>query len=130
MTDTSDDPLSRALVALASVEGADMPPMVAEVLKEVSAAILQGLEERDALTAVADRAMTLVEVLDNYESAIDDGNEEQIASLAEAGSQAEDALVDALNELHILKATDADLSRDAAYLAVLDGFGDDDEPRQ
>ena len=130
MTDTSDDPLSQALATLGSIQGADMPPAMAEALKGVSDAIVEALEEREALNAVADRAMTLVEVLDDYESAIEDGNEEQIASLAEAGSEAEDALVDALNELHILKATDADLSRDAAYLAVLDRFGDDDEPRQ
>jgi hypothetical protein len=104
-----------------------MPPEAAEVLKEVSDALVDAVEERQAFVTVATAAMTLVEVLDDYEEAVEDGDEEKITAAAEAGEEAEDALVDALNELHALVATDADLTGDVAYLAALDQFDDEED---
>lgn len=130
MTDTPDDPLPRALAALASAQSPDLPPAVSEALREASDAILEAMQEREAFVAVTNGSMRLIEVLDEYEGAIEDGNEEQIATLAKAGAEAEDALVDALNELHTLITHGADLSNEAAYLAALDQFSDDEEPRQ
>lgn len=127
MTDHPDDPLSRALHALSRAQGTALPPEAAEILKEVSDALLEALDERKAFVTVANAAMTLVEVLDDYEDAVEGGDEEKITAAAEAGEEAEDALVDALNELHALVATDADLTGDVAYLAALDQFEDEED---
>ena len=127
MTDHPDDPLSRALHALTRAQGAVMPPEAADVLKEVSAALLDAMDERKAFVTVANAAMTLVEVLDGYEKAVEGGDEAKITAAAEAGEEAEDALVDALNELHALVATDANLTGDVAYLAALDQFEDEED---
>jgi hypothetical protein len=127
VTDHPDDPLSRALHALTRAESAVMPPEVADIVKEVSDALLEAMDERRAFVTVANAAMTLVEVLDDYEEAVEDGDEEKITAAAEAGEEAEDALVDALNELHALVATDADLTGDVAYLAALDQFDDEED---
>ena len=129
MTDTPDEPLSRALAALARVQGPDLPSIVSAALNEASDAILEAMQEREAFVAVTNGSMRLIEVLDEYEEAIEDGNEEQIATLAEASAEAEDTLVDALNELHSIITHGGDLSGDAAYLAVFDQFSDDEEPR-
>jgi hypothetical protein len=127
VTDHPDDPLSRALHALSRAQSTALPPGAADILKEVSDALLEALDERKAFVIVANAAMTLVEVLDDYEEAVDGGDEEKITAAAEAGEEAEDALVDALNELHALVATDADLTGDVAYLAALDQFDDEED---
>ena len=125
MTDTADDPLSHALQALSRALDADPPPAVAEAIREAADALLVAVDEHKAFVTVANAAMALVEALDDYEDATEDGDEAKIATAAEAGEEAEDALVDALNELHTLVSTDAD----PAFLAALDHFADDgDEP--
>ena len=125
MTDTADDPLSHALQALSRALDADPPPAVAEAIREAADALLVAVEEHKAFVTVANAAMALVEALDDYEEATEDGDEAKITIAAEAGEEAEDALVDALNELHTLVSTDAD----PAFLAALDQFADDgDEP--
>ena len=124
MTDTPDDPLTRAFLALARVQGEVLPPAAADACQEANEALLAALDERKALVTAVDAAMTLVTVLDDYESATEDGDEERIAEMAAAGAAAEDALVDALNEVHALMTTEADLSGDAAHLAALDRFAD------
>ncbi len=126
MTDHPDDPLSRALHALTRAQGVAIPPEAVDALKQVSDALSEALDERTAFVTVANAAMTLVEVLDDYEEAVEDGDEARITAAAEAGEEAEDALVDALNELHALVATDADLTGDVAYLADLNLFNDDE----
>jgi ABC-type transporter Mla subunit MlaD len=127
MTDAADDPLSHALQALTRALSADPPPAVAEAIREAADALLVAMEEHKAFVAVANTAMALVEALDEYEEAVEGDDEEKIAAASEAGAEAEDALVDALNELHTLVSTDADLSGDVAYLAALDGFADDQD---
>ena len=121
MSDAADDPLSHALQALSRALDADPPPVVAEAIREAADALLVAVEEHKAFVTVANAAMALVEALDDYEDATEDGDEAKIATEAEAGGEAEDALVDALNELHALVSTDAD----PAYLAALDQFADD-----
>ena len=66
MSDTSDDPLSRALFALLRAQDVDMPPVVAEAWNEVSEALLAARDERNALVTAAQAAMTLMAVLDDY----------------------------------------------------------------
>ena len=127
MTDHPDNPLSRALHALTRAQSTVMPPEAADILKEVSDTLLEAMDERKAFVTVANAAMTLVEVLDDYEEAVEGGDEDKITAAAEAGEEAEDALVDALNELHALVATDADLTGDVAYLAALDQFDDEED---
>ncbi|TNC74162.1 hypothetical protein [Rubellimicrobium roseum] len=79
-----------------------MPLGVAEAWKEAYEALLEAIDERKAFMAVTGAAMTLVDVLDAYEDALEEGNQERIAELAEAGAEAEDTLVDALNQVHTL----------------------------
>lgn len=123
MTDTADDPLAHALQALTRALSTDPPPAVAEAIREAADALLVAVEEHKAFVAVANTAMALVEALDDYEGAVEDGDEEKIAAASATGAEAEDALVDALNELHTLVSTDAD----PAYLAALDQFADDED---
>ena len=130
MPDRADDPLSRAFRALARAQGAALPPDAVDALSEISDALLEALEERKAFVTVANAAMTLIEVLDDYEEAVESGDEGKIAVAAEAGDEAEDGLVDALNELHALVASTDDVMGDVAYLAALDQLNDDkDTPR-
>ena len=128
MTDTADDPLAHAFQALTRALSADPPPAVAEAIREAADALLVAVDEHKAFVAVANTAMALVEALDEYEEATEGGDEAQIAAASEAGAEAEDALVDALNELHTLVGPVTDASEEVAYLAALDGFNDDDEP--
>lgn len=123
MTNNPDDPLSHALQALTRALEADPPPAVAEAVREAADALLVAVEEHKAFVTVANAAMTLVEALDDYEDATEDGDEAKITIAAEAGEEAEDALVDALNELHTVVSTDAD----PAFLAALDQFADDED---
>jgi diphthamide biosynthesis methyltransferase len=129
MTNSPDDPLSRALahIALAREQSAAVPPVVVEALKRTTDALLEALEERKALLSVANAAMTLIEALDDHEEAIEKDDAEKVIAAGETGSKAEDALVDAL---HALVATDASRSADAAYLAALNQFTHDkDTPK-
>ncbi len=82
--------------------------------------------------AVAEEARGLLEILDEYNEAIEAGHEERIADLAEAGAEAEDALVDALNQLHLYQTGEADLSGEQAYLAAMNRLADggDEEPNR
>ena len=123
MTDTAEDPLSHALQALTRALDADPPPNVADAIREAADALLLAVEEHKAFVTVANTAMALVEALDDYEDAVEDGDEAKIAAASEAGEEAEDALVDALNELHVMVSTDADVT----YLAALDQFADDED---
>lgn len=126
MPDHADDPLSRALRALAHAQDAALPPDAVDALSEMSNALSEALEERKAFVTVANAAMTLIEVLDDYEEAVESGDEGKIAAAAEAGDEAEDGLVDALNEFHTLVASTDDATGDAAYLAALDQSNDDE----
>lgn len=126
----ADDPLSRALRALAHAQGAALPLDAVDALSEMSDALLEAPEERKTFVIVANAAMTLIEVLDDYEEAVKSGDEGKIAAAAEAGDEAEDGLVDALNELHAFVASTDDATGDAAYLAALDQSNDDEATRR
>ena len=79
---------------------------------------------------VAEEARRLVEALDEYNEAIETGHDKRLADLTEAGAEAEDALVDALNQLHPLQTGEADLSGEQAYLEAMSRLtdGGDEEP--
>ncbi len=80
--------------------------------------------------AVAEEARGLVEILDEYNEAIEAGHDKRLADLTEAGAEAEDALVEALNQLHLLLTGEADLSGEQAYLEAMSRLADggDEEP--
>jgi hypothetical protein len=62
--------------------------------------------------------------------AIEAGHSKRIADLAEAGAEAEDALVDAVNQLHLHQTGEADLVGEQAYLTAMNRLADggDEEP--
>ena len=127
MTNAFDNPLARALSALDRLQSPDMNLAAAAAWQEARDALLEGMKQRGGFVAVVHRAIDLIDALDGYEDALEAGDEGQIDKLAEAGTEAEEALVEALNEVLPDTGTDADLSGDAQHLAALNRFSDDTE---
>src|SRR3712207_6591343 len=91
------DPLDHVLNALDTLHAESLDPVRLDAWQEAKAALQDARERCAALVSVAHRARNLVDILDRYEKAVEDGNRGLIAHLAEAGSEAEERLVDALN---------------------------------
>ncbi len=87
MADAAEDPISCAIAALARAQRQDLPPATAEACKEAQTWLLEAAEERRAFMAVAHNAMALVETLDEYEEAIEAGDEGRIGALNEASAE-------------------------------------------
>jgi hypothetical protein len=87
-------------------------------------ALIEAQEERGALLGVIREAARLLTILDSYEAALTVGDHDQIARLAQAGAEAEDALSEALSHVPSSAAVDAALLGEAALLAVLHRFGE------
>ena len=85
------------------------------------------LREREVLREVVRRGRELIEVLDRYEAPSENEDTTRIAELAEASEAAEDAFVEALNRAPSYPETEDQLSAEAAHLAALNRFADDDE---
>jgi hypothetical protein len=121
------DPLDRVLNALDLLHSEGMDPVVLDAWQEARDALHEARERHAALLAVAHRARELIDLLDRYQEALEDGDEDLIALVAGAGSEAEDRLVDALNNVVPDLQDEPELSGEAAHLAALDGFADEED---
>lgn len=128
VTDRTDDPLGRALIALDYLKTPNVDPAA---WQELQRTLLVAQAERAALLTVAQEAGDLVDAVAEYEDAVEAGKVNLIDKLGEACVEAEDALVDALNQVHAVQSGEAELSGEQAYLTVLDRYADneDEEPR-
>ena len=90
---------------------------------------MEAQEERGALLGVVREAARLLTILDSYEAALQHKDHDQIARLAEAGAEAEEALSEALSQVPSSAEMDAALLGEAALLAVLDRFGEEGRGR-
>ena len=116
---TPTDLLAHALLTLERLQSTEMEDPAEALVQAAREALSEAQTERGALLAVAEEARGLVETLDEYNEAIEAGQEERIADLAEAGAEAEATLVDALNKLYLLHTGQADLSGEQAHLAAM-----------
>jgi hypothetical protein len=57
------------------------------------------MQEREVFLTTVGAAVGLIDVLDDYNDALEAGDEDRVTELAEAGADAEDVLVDALNQV-------------------------------
>jgi hypothetical protein len=130
MNETVPNPLVRALAALDRLEPADKAGDDAGVWQEARQALLAALEEREAFLTVVGTAAGLIDVLDDYDDAVEAGDEKLIEELAQAGSEAEDALVDALNRVHDLLGPEDKTSHELRHLEALDPFADDEDDQR
>lgn len=119
------DPLDRVLNAVNALHSENMDPGALDAWGEAKTALHEARERYAALVAVAHQAQDLVDILDRYEEALEDGDKDLIALLSAAGSEVEDRLVDALNGVVPVLQEEPDLSEDLAHLAVLDRFADE-----
>ncbi len=127
-----NDPLDRIRTALDLLNAQDRDPATLDVLQEARSALQEARERLAPLVAVAHRARDLITILDRYEEALEDGDEDLIALVAGAGSEAEDRLVEALNSLGADFGDEQDepeLSGEAAHLAALDRLAEEDGKR-
>lgn len=130
MNETATNPLLRALAALDSIEPKGGSLDEINVWKAAREALLAAAEEREAFIAVVGAAAGLVDVLDDYDDAVKADDKTRIEELAEAGSDAEEALVDALNRVHVLLGPEEETSHEMRHLEALDRFADgEDEER-
>jgi hypothetical protein len=129
MDEDFPNPLVRALAALDRLEPAEKSNDDAALWQEARQALLAALEEREAFLAVVGTAAGLIDVLDDYDDAVEAGDEKRIEELAQAGSDAEDALVDALIRVQDLLGPEDETSHELRHLEALDRFTDDDEKR-
>lgn len=132
MNDTTTNPLVRALAALDRLEPAEKASDEAALWREAREGLLTAMQEREAFLVVVGTAAGLIDVLDSYNEVLEKGDEERIAELALAGTAAEDALAEALDQVQDLLAAGEGLSEHERLLEILDHFADnnDEEPRR
>ena len=103
MTRQADDPLTRALAALRSLQPPASDPVLRALWDGAQDALEEVQREREALLGVAEGARGLVEAIDEYDEATETGEAEAIDRLGEACVEAEGALVDALYRLRAIQ---------------------------
>jgi hypothetical protein len=130
MDKTTLNPLVIALAALDRLEPTKKPAAQAADWREMREAILRAMQEREAFLVTVGAAVGLTDALDDYNDALEAGDEDRADELAEAAAAAEDVLVDALNQIHALLGPEEEVSDDPQLLVVLDrvAASDDKEP--
>jgi hypothetical protein len=127
MDKTSTNPLVLALAALDRLEPTDKQPTEAADWQEARRAILRAMQEREVFLTTVGAAVGLIDVLDDHNDALEAGDEDRVTELAEAGADAEDVLVDALNQVHDMLGLEDEASDDAELLEALDRFTSEEE---
>lgn len=118
MDETAANPLIRVLAALDQLEPA-RPSQEASSLQEAREALLAAMEEREAFLVLVGKTAGLIDVLDDYQDALEHGDETRIAEMALASSEAEDEVIDALDQIYEILNPDAELSDDEDLLEAL-----------
>lgn len=131
MDTTAINPLVQALAALDRLEPIEKSPAATADWQKAREAILRAIQERDLFLAAVGAAIGLIDVMDDYNDALEAGDEDQAVVLSDAAAEAEDALVEALNQVHELLGPEDEASDDAQLLDALDRFisQDDGEPQ-
>ena len=127
MAPSPDDPLDRALAAVDRLHVPELDPVAQVAWQEAWDALHEVLRDREVLLEVVRKGRELIEVLDRFEAASENEDTARIAELSEAAEAAEDAFVEALNRAPSYPETEEQLSGDAAHIAALDRFTDEDE---
>ena len=125
MDNSAANPLVLALAALDRLEPVEKRPEQATDWHEARQAILSAMQEREVFLTTVGAAIGLIDVMDDYNDALEAGEEEKAADLAEAAAEAEDVLVDALNQVQKLLGPEVEASDDPELLAALDWASDD-----
>jgi hypothetical protein len=125
--DTSANPLVLALAALDRLEPAEKAAEQAADWQEMRQAVLRAMQEREVFLTTVGAAVGLIDVMDDYNDALEAGEEEKAAELADACADAEDVLIDALNQVHDLLGPEEEVSDDARLLEALDRFAEEED---
>lgn len=99
MTQTTDNPLARALLALDRLHGLDLDPVTTVAWQEAWDAVRQGLVQRNTLLEAVHAAQALVEALDDREEAAEAEDPNLFVTAETAVEAAEDTLVEALHRV-------------------------------
>lgn len=121
------NPLVLALAALDRLEPTKKSAALIADWQDARQAILRAMQERELFLITVGAAVGLTDALDDYNDALEAGDENRADELAEAAADAEDMLVDALNRVHELLGPQDEASDDAVLLEALDKFTSEDE---
>ena len=124
--DPSANPLVLALAALDRLEPAEKAAEQAADWQEMRQAVLRAMQEREVFLTTVGAAVGRIDVMDDYNDALEAGEEDKAAELADACADAEDVLIDALNQVHDLLGPEEEVSDDARLLEALDRFTTED----
>lgn len=127
MNTTAANPLVLALAALDRLEPTGKKAEQVADWQDARQAILRAMQERELFLVTVGAAVGLTDALDDYNDALEAGDEDRADELADAAADAEDVLVDALNRVHELLGPQDEASDDAVLLEALDRFTSEDE---
>ncbi len=127
MPRSSDDPITRALIALDRLHAAHPDQVEATVWQEARSALAEAQGERFTFLVVVAAARKLIADLETYGAAPEDEDVQVLAGLAAACTAAEGALAKALGNLGDSTGVASQPWSEEAFLVALDHVADDED---